>query len=209
MYSTQLMQHVPSHSPRMLPLIAVAAVHVVAILGLANGLRLIDRPSGPQISSFVDVPDEVVRRPPPPEDLVIDQPAGPITHSSPPPNIPTADEPPVDVIRGAIDIDSGPVTPRVEPAGEGPFIPAKPLRRIEPRYPDASTRFQEQGVVVVLATIGINGRVTHVEIKSSSGYARLDQAALKSVRDWMFEPARRGDQAITQVITVPVRFELR
>jgi periplasmic protein TonB len=42
----------------------------------------------------------------------------------------------------------------------------------------------------------------------SSGHEALDRAALASVRKWVFEPARRGEQKITMWVKVPIRFKL-
>jgi len=53
------------------------------------------------------------------------------------------------------------------------------------------------------------GRAARVEIKTSSGFSLLDDAAVEAVRDWEFQPARIGSLALESEIEVPVRFELR
>jgi hypothetical protein len=45
-----------------------------------------------------------------------------------------------------------------------------------------------------------------IELKASSGYARLDQSALETIRNWKFVPARQGDQKITAWVIVPITF---
>jgi protein TonB len=68
---------------------------------------------------------------------------------------------------------------------------------------------EEEGTVLLRVTIGTNGRVEAVEIEESSGFPRLDQAALKAIRAWRFAPATRGGQAVASWVTVPVTFQLR
>jgi protein TonB len=48
-----------------------------------------------------------------------------------------------------------------------------------------------------------------VELRSSSGHDRLDAVALETVRRWKFVPARRGDQAVSAWVLVPISFSLR
>jgi protein TonB len=43
---------------------------------------------------------------------------------------------------------------------------------------------------------------------TSSGFPRLDEAALQAARSWEFEPARVGSLAVKSDIEVPVRFKL-
>jgi protein TonB len=67
--------------------------------------------------------------------------------------------------------------------------------------------------------MGIEGRRVHVEIlqsggagrieiRQSSGHDMLDQAAIKAVTGWRFEPARISGTAITAWADVPIRFKL-
>jgi protein TonB len=56
--------------------------------------------------------------------------------------------------------------------------------------------------------VGEKGEVVDLKIFQSSGYAILDRASLKAVRNWRFEPARRGPRPIAMWVKVPVRFKL-
>ena len=53
------------------------------------------------------------------------------------------------------------------------------------------------------------GRVKELRVQDSSGYPVLDRAAVKAVREWVFEPGMVGDQKVDMWVRVPVRFELR
>jgi protein TonB len=48
-----------------------------------------------------------------------------------------------------------------------------------------------------------------VQLKASSGSQRLDTAALETVRQWKFVPARRGDTPVEAWVLVPITFSLR
>jgi protein TonB len=54
-----------------------------------------------------------------------------------------------------------------------------------------------------------NGRVTRASVHRGSGHADLDTAALAAARKWSFQPARRGDQAISITVLKPFRFVLQ
>ena len=53
------------------------------------------------------------------------------------------------------------------------------------------------------------GKASQVEIKASSGSQRLDRAAAEAVARWKFIPARRGDEAVSAWVLVPIIFSLR
>ncbi len=77
-----------------------------------------------------------------------------------------------------------------------------------PVYPWVARRRNYQGTVLLDVRVTARGNVAEVEVARSSGYPVLDRSALKSVRHWRFEPARRGNRPIETWVQVPVRFEL-
>lgn len=58
-------------------------------------------------------------------------------------------------------------------------------------YPTLSKRLGEQGTVILNVLVSVSGDVSSIEIKQSSGFERLDKAAVVGVRDWLFEPAQK------------------
>ena len=92
-----------------------------------------------------------------------------------------------------------------------PDVEAKPnhLKNPEPDYPELARRRHQEGLVVLVVKVTAQGRAERVELKKSSGFSLLDDAALEAVRDWEFQPARLGALALESEIEVPVRFELR
>lgn len=88
-------------------------------------------------------------------------------------------------------------------------IDAAPLSdNPRPRYPLVARQRGQQGRVVLRVTVSAGGQAENVEIKTSSGYRLLDQAALKTVKSWRFRPARQNGQAVGVVLEVPVAFRL-
>lgn len=77
-----------------------------------------------------------------------------------------------------------------------------------PRYPRESRRKKEQGTAVLLVIVGIEGRVEAISIARSSGSSRLDQAALKAVRGWRWQPLRRDGQPVKVRGLVEIPFVL-
>jgi protein TonB len=82
------------------------------------------------------------------------------------------------------------------------------LNNPAPSYPVFAKRAREQGKVMLRVQVDASGQVTGLEIHASSGFERLDKAALAAVRRWRFEPARAGDRAVAGVALVPITFQL-
>ncbi len=83
------------------------------------------------------------------------------------------------------------------------------LRNPAPAYPLLSSRLREEGTVYLRVQVHAEGYAMRVEIKSSSGYTRLDQAGMAAVQQWRFVPARQGEQAVESWVIVPVNFYLK
>lgn len=77
-----------------------------------------------------------------------------------------------------------------------------------PLYPPLSRRLGETGKAVLRVELDETGRVSAAQIMTSSGFIRLDEAALAAVRSWRCEPARRDGQAVRAVAMQPFKFTL-
>lgn len=82
------------------------------------------------------------------------------------------------------------------------------LNNPKPAYPNVSRRLGEEGKVVLRVQVDATGHATDIDIKTSSGFPRLDTAAREAVAQWRFVPARRGDEAIAAWVLVPIVFSL-
>lgn len=78
-----------------------------------------------------------------------------------------------------------------------------------PRYPVESRRKREEGTVVLLVTVGTDGRVADIRVSTSSGFSRLDNAALSAVKKWRWAPIVRGGQPVSVQGYVEIPFVLR
>jgi protein TonB len=83
------------------------------------------------------------------------------------------------------------------------------LNNPQPEYPPLSKRLREQGRVLLRVLVNASGLVEEIEVKSGSGYVRLDDAALVAVRRWKFAPARANGQAVAGWAVVPIAFNLQ
>lgn len=89
-----------------------------------------------------------------------------------------------------------------------PHLNADYLNNPAPNYPPASRELGEQGRVLLRAMINIDGTVAQVVLRKSSGFDRLDQAAMDTVKNWRFVSAQRGEQKVSAWVVVPVAFSL-
>ena len=80
--------------------------------------------------------------------------------------------------------------------------------RSAPAYPAQSRRLGETGVVVLRVELGESGNVALARVDRSSGYPRLDEAALAAVRTWRCTPATRNGHPVRAVALQPFNFIL-
>jgi protein TonB len=105
-----------------------------------------------------------------------------------------------------------PAVPQPPPAPSGPLPvggkikePTK-IRHVPPVYPTAAQQARIQGVVVVEAVIGIDGRVKEARVLQSKPF--LDEAALTAVKQWIFTPTTLNGVPVPVIMTVTVNFKL-
>lgn len=101
-----------------------------------------------------------------------------------------------------------PVAPPPAPAIQLPSTNADYLQNPKPVYPPASKRLGEQGKVIVRVLIGTDGTAQDAEVRQSSGYERLDRAALETVRKWRYVPGKRAGVPEAMWFNVPINFVL-
>ncbi|MFH1658337.1 MAG: energy transducer TonB [Pseudomonadota bacterium] len=107
----------------------------------------------------------------------------------------------------AAPAEAKPVAPPAEPVSLARFD-ADYLKNPAPAYPPLSRRMGEEGKVILRVSVNPQGSADSVEIRTSSGSQRLDESAQKTVRNWKFIPAKRGDIAVQSWVLVPIIFKL-
>lgn len=117
---------------------------------------------------------------------------------------PAAAPAPAPVAVAAVSAPAAPAPTLEPPRGDIAY-----LNNPAPTYPVVSRRSREQGRVMLRVRVDEKGNVEDVEVQASSGFARLDEAALAAVRHWRFLPARLGERAVAGWALVPINFRLR
>lgn len=97
----------------------------------------------------------------------------------------------------------------VAAASTAPRFDADYLDNPAPVYPPISRREREQGKVLVRVQVDPSGVARQVALSLSSGYERLDKAALTAVARWRFVPARSGSEPVAAWVVVPIVFSLK
>lgn len=82
-------------------------------------------------------------------------------------------------------------------------------RIVMPSYPDAAHSRGESGTAYVYFIIERSGKISHVELQQSSGFIRLDDAALAAVRRGSCRPYLENGKAVSVSVAQPFPFRLR
>lgn len=136
---------------------------------------------------------------PPSERAVTVPPSEPVDFEVPEDN--ESAPPPATLVASPTSADaSEPVAP---PRSDASF-----LNNPAPRYPPESRHRREEGRVLLDVLILADGTVGEIKLKHSSGFPRLDEAALNAVRRWRYVPAKRGAVPIDYWHVQPLDFEL-
>ena len=136
-------------------------------------------------------------------------------HQAPAPKTPT---PVIETTSSTVPSPAAPVAPPAEAKPTPAVAAAEPvsqarfdadyLKNPAPPYPPMARRQGEEGKVILRVSVSPQGTADNVEIRTSSGSQRLDESAQKTVRNWKFIPAKRGDVAVQSWVLVPIIFKL-
>lgn len=94
-----------------------------------------------------------------------------------------------------------------KPAAADALTPPKLVTFRDATYPDAAKAARRQADVELELTIDATGAVTDARVATPAGDG-FDEAAVEAARQFVFEPARRGDQPIPARIRYRYKFEL-
>lgn len=147
---------------------------------------------------IVPVPQQIVVPESVPAPARIEAPAPP-----PEPPKPVEAPPPPAPVVAAPPPPPPPPAPVVPPNFNAAYLSNPP-----PAYPVVSRRQGEEGKVMVRVFVSGEGLPQKLELHTSSGFARLDDAAMETIRRWKFVPARQGNQTVAAWVIVPIVFTL-
>ena len=82
----------------------------------------------------------------------------------------------------------------------------KRTRTVQPVYPEAARKKGIEGWVELAFTVAPNGTVQDVEVRNASPANVFDDAAVRAIRGWRFEPVERDGEKISQRAMVRLRF---
>lgn len=85
--------------------------------------------------------------------------------------------------------------------------PSMPMTR--PEYPATSRQFLEMGTVLLKMYVNEQGKVAQAHVFRSSGWPRLDNAALQHSRLWQLVPGLENGAPACMWVFVPVVFDMR
>ena len=119
------------------------------------------------------------------------------------PDIPVFDERP-------IGKDADPPRPKPVPIPDPVRIEAQMLRTsaLQPPYPAAEERAQQEGKVTIRVTIGANGRVAAAERVSATSDAFYRATERHALRAWRFKPATVDGKPVESRKTINLTFRL-
>jgi protein TonB len=200
---------------RMMAFALVVIIHVAFVYVLASGLgkKVVEVVMGPVETKLIEeLPEEDEEPPPPPPEI-----------ETPPPYVPPPE------ISIDIPVDSSNTTAISNVTSERPVAapppPPKPVEKqvvkvppstqgkgariTQPEYPPSSRRAGEEGTVTLAVLVQENGRPGEVKVAKSSGFPKLDEAAIKEVqRNWRFVPGKEDGKPVAMWHTFAVTFRL-
>lgn len=121
----------------------------------------------------------------------------------------TAPNPVTTSTTNAVAVEAAPAVSNPASAPTAPIFNADYLNNPAPKYPPISRKSGEEGKVLLRVFVDPSGAPGTIEIHHTSGFERLDKAALAAVRYWKFVPARQGGEAVGAWVLVPIIFSVK
>lgn len=232
MSATPISSAAPLFSPyfsqqlrRLGPLVIIVGLHLAFFYALQSGLLHQAAKAVMPKEIFVNlITEEPAPQPKP-------QPAEPkavpivkktVTRPTPTPVIPRAPSPAAITEATPPQESHEPPAATVPPSPPAPVAPAAPaapaapktvsgieyIEKPRPVMPTTSLRMGEEGVVQFKVLVNVKGKADKVEIIKSSGFPRLDDAAVTAVKRALFKPYIEDGQAIAFSTTGSIAFTL-
>jgi len=186
----------------------VVLLHVLLLWALQSGLArtLVNKVLGPVETKMIEEikPEEEEPPPPPPKfqappPVFVDMPDVTITEAPTNSTITATNAP----------VRSAPPPPKADVILPPKVNPRSPIQ--QPEYPTMSRRLGEEGVAILLLTLDADGRVTAATLDTTSGFERLDEAAVKEAmrpRLWRFLPGTVNGKPAPMQFKFAVRFKI-
>lgn len=199
----------------------VLAVHGAVLYGLWSTSQLPKLDEATTVFvDFIDPPPRQLKAPlkrEPPVPVKLNKPHPPEPRPPKPPQQLVAEAPvvsPTEAVAPPLPAS----TMITAPAPTAP-LPAEPINlasdlsvscpvRTAPRYPPLARRMGEEGEVVLRVELSEDGQIASARIASSSGFRRLDEAALAAIKKWRCNAAQRDGQPVRAVAIQPFTFSL-
>jgi len=190
----------------------VVALHVVLVIFLIQvlGVRTFEAPPPPVKVSNIDIPKAEEKLPPPPPP---DFKPPPQVFVPPPDVVIRSDAPaPPAAITVTHEAPKAPAPVMAPPAPPAPKVSVPPhvakALDTERWYPPISKRLNEEGVVTLQMLVAANGAVEDARVAKSSGYPRLDNAAIAMARGGGIPvvPGTQDGKPAEMWLTIAVRF---
>jgi protein TonB len=182
-------------------------LHTAVAYAFLTATNIVPPPRLPPLSWRYVPPEDRVPPEPPPEPVVVEAPKVPVVS---PPVLHIELTPPPSTTALILP----PAPPVSSPAPVDPPVTITPARAVGgthtiPEYPILSRRLAEEGTVRLAITINADGMVSEARVIRTSGFKRLDEAAVEWVmRMWRYRPAMRGATPIASQAEVVLQFRL-
>jgi periplasmic protein TonB len=197
---------------RTLAFVLVVIIHALFFWVLNSGLgkAIVEFVAPPVETEIVEeLPEEEEPPPPPPPD-----------YEAPPPYVPPPElaiappqsTAPTTTITTTQVRPTTPPPPKPAPSASvktPPSTQGKGARITQPEYPPGSRRAGEEGTVQLQVYVLENGRAGEIKVAKSSGFPKLDEAAIKEVqRSWRFVPGKEDGKPVAMWHVFAVTFRL-
>lgn len=198
-------------SGRAAAFIAIVVLHVLAIWVLANGIAR----SGARYPSAILLtrllPLEKRREIPPPPVVMAFRQSAPLTLVAPDITITDPVDPPLPPIQSRPepqDTDEKQAAKASAEARSGSMTMPRPITRPHgaDSYPRESFLAKETGRTTIRICISATGAVDSVEVATTSGFPRLDRAAVSIGLDYRFRPAMLQGRAVPVCLPYGIKF---
>ena len=86
-------------------------------------------------------------------------------------------------------------------------VPPKVLEGLRPHYPDLEAERREKGYVVIICTVGVDGKASDFAVESMTNPVFVYEA-VRAIEKWRWAPALKDGHPVAQKVRVPMHFNV-